>query len=282
MPKLWCKLTLIAVATLMALPSALAQDIEIVRGERYGVSPAHRLNLFIPSQQTEEARPLLTIMGGSNQSELDAWDQIASRFAQRGYAVVVAGYRHIDQLQWPQGPDEMRDIAGWVRASLSRLGAARAGMMMDQINGMFVLAPDMAANHVAAYAFNPPSHMGRGASGMEAAVLINTSMLGTSSDNHAAYFKHDQSLAATGQPASLAASYSDSAMPRILMLDAGDMDDAQNSHNQLLRQAICDHQPVCPDRIRSAGTPAELLARLQSVDDETVEILFAFFEETAP
>lgn len=275
-------LVFIALTALACSHWATAQDIEIVRGERYGVSQSHRLNLYIPADSMGSARPLLTILGGTDQAQLNSWDETAIWFASRGYSVVVAGYRPLAQLQWPQGPDEMRDIAGWVRASLGRLGAAQEGMMMDEVHGMFVLATGIAANHIAAYAYHEPSHMGRGASGMQAAVLANTAMLAENQQTLMSYFKQDQSLLALGQPLALAESYVEEAQVHLLLLDPAEMEPVQDAHNQLLKQKICDNQPVCPERVQYEGDAGALLSALKSADGQLMQQIHAFFEESAP
>lgn len=269
------KLALLTAATLLMLTQNLsAQSIRVIEDERYGFNPAHQVDIYLPAE-SESPNPVLTIMAGPTKSDRDAWRELARNFAQSGYAVVVAGYRQLNDLQWPQGPDEMRDIAGWVRASLDMLGAAREGMMMDGQQGMMVIAEGTAARHVASNIYYEPSHMGRGGTGFGAAVLINPEQNGMLDPVVAAYFKDDAELMAQSQPSVLARNYAEAMQVPLLILDT----DSQTA-GLALKESACSFQSLCPERVQTPHvSPEQLLLQIQSAEPSLFALMQEFFME---
>ena len=209
---------------------------------------------------------------GGSRSDFSA---AAARMADAGYAVVVASYRPLAELQAPQGAWEMRDIAGWIRASLDQLGAVQDGYMMDETNGMSVIAVGSGARHIASYIFDDSTQMGRGATGIGSAVLISPELGGAENPTVAAYHGGDDEAVAAGHPSALAATY-EGPLPGLLIVSASEDADG-SARAEAFAAAICAAQPVCPEAVSVPGGTAELLSGLGEAGSEISELVDTFF-----
>ena len=234
--------------------SANAEVVEI-ENERFGLHPSLKIDVYYPEQETDQPRPVLTIIGGAIAGDSDAgwtredYAELARAFAREGYAVFVAGYRPLSDIQWPQGTEEMRDIAGWVRANLQRVGAAQPNMMMQDGVGMSVIGFGPGARHLISYLLFEPSHMGRGATGISSAVLIDAF-----SGTHSISDLEAYNLNFSGvDPASLASSY-EGLVPPILLVNSGGATELERAAMDELRLAICSNQETCPEVLDAQPT----------------------------
>ena len=256
-----CLSTLLICLSCATLAQSGDGDIQRVIGERYGVNPAHRVDVYWPTEVSDTPRPLVTLVGGDlsetawNREEMAA---AAEYFARRSYVAVVAGYRPIGEFQWPQGADEMRDIAGWVRASLDRFGAASEGMMMDGIHGMFVVAVGTGARHMTTYLFHEPAKLGRGGTGISAAVLISPELEGPDSAAVARYYLNNQDLLESAQPLALVESYEPPVPPLLIVNAVGD-GPVRSTQALALQKAICGAHASCPELLNIANADSAAL-----------------------
>ncbi len=182
--------------------------IEVTRGIRYGVFEEQSMDLYVPTNRSDELVPVVVFVHGGNLDNGDREDygNVAAFFARQGFIGVNANYRLVPAIVWPQGAEDMREILGW-------LWTENAESYGGDPNRVFLIGHVGGARHVASVLFHRTSQMVRGTY-LGGAILVSPLLGPSDSDAFRHYYGDAQE---EYSPVSLVESY-DPERPRVPML----------------------------------------------------------------
>lgn len=113
------------------LPEGVSVQTDIAYAE---VSPAQRLDLYLPEQDAKSLRPALVVVHGGGwrggDKQRGQWARIPAQFAREGYVAISVNYRLTGEAPWPAQIEDVKAAVRWLRAhagdyqvDASRIGA---------------------------------------------------------------------------------------------------------------------------------------------------------------
>lgn len=103
-------------------PEGQASDLKIIRDIAYrdGDSQAWRLDMAMPTQQTEALRPALVIVHGGGwrggSKSVDVYQKMMTDYARKGYVTVNIEYRLTGEAPFPACIEDVKCAVRWLRA----------------------------------------------------------------------------------------------------------------------------------------------------------------------
>lgn len=168
-----------------ATPENEQSAIKIIKDIAYreGDSDAWRLDLAMPTEQTEELRPALVIIHGggwrAGSKSVDVFQKMMSEYAKKGYVTINIDYRLTGEAPFPACIEDVKCAVRWLRAHAeqyhvdpNRIGAyghsagAHLAMMLAMVPKSAGLDGDGGWEEYssmvnAAAAGSPPTELGR-------------------------------------------------------------------------------------------------------------------------
>jgi acetyl esterase/lipase len=91
----------------------------------YGADPQHRLDVYVPDQESVEPRPLVVFWHGGRWSFGDKADYrfVGAALAELGYVAVLPNYRHYPAVKMPGFMDDAARAGRWAAAHAREYGA---------------------------------------------------------------------------------------------------------------------------------------------------------------
>ena len=133
---------------------AFAENVTIVRDERYGTADRHRLDLFVPAGARD--LPILVFVHGGGFVSGDKrspgspfYDNVGLWAARNGFIGVTMTYRLAPEFRWPSGSEDVGLALGYLRKTV----AAHGG----DASKLFVMGQSAGAVHVGGYLANEQS-----------------------------------------------------------------------------------------------------------------------------
>jgi acetyl esterase/lipase len=82
-----------------------------------------RLDVYAPEQRGQAAPVLFFIYGGGwNRGERSDYQFVGRAFAARGFVVVIADYRHVPEVRFPEFLEDSARALAWVQANIASYG----------------------------------------------------------------------------------------------------------------------------------------------------------------
>lgn len=103
-------------------PEDRASEVRVIRDIAYreGESEAWRLDLAMPAERSEEARPALVIVHGGGwrggSRTVDVFQKMMTDYAAKGYVTVNIDYRLIGEAEFPACIEDVKCAVRWLRA----------------------------------------------------------------------------------------------------------------------------------------------------------------------
>lgn len=130
---LWIAVKTNGPAVLDTIDRLTGSDRQVARIESasFGPSPAQKLAVYAPSQNSAPRPVLLFIHGGSwSSGNPDDYGFVARALAPEGFIVVIAGYRLFPEARFPAMLEDAASAIAWTHANATRLGGDPARIVL--------------------------------------------------------------------------------------------------------------------------------------------------------
>ena len=89
----------------------------------YGANPRHRLDVYVPEGRPAAAPVVVFFYGGSwNSGSKNDYAFVGKALAARGFVTVVADYRLVPEVRFPDFLTDCADVVAWAHANATRYG----------------------------------------------------------------------------------------------------------------------------------------------------------------
>lgn len=108
-----------------------ADGVAVTPGEAYGADPAHRLDVYAPSQGTGPRPVVVFFYGGSWQNgRREDYYFVGAGLASRGFVAMLPDYRKYPQVVFPGFVDDGALAIAWARRHAARFGGDPARLFL--------------------------------------------------------------------------------------------------------------------------------------------------------
>ena len=106
------------------LPAAMdAGTAKVGDGIAYADGPRHKLDVYAPEQRGEPAPVVFFIYGGGwNHGDRADYQFVGRALASRGFVVVIADYRLVPEVRYPQFLEDSANALKWVQDNIAGYG----------------------------------------------------------------------------------------------------------------------------------------------------------------
>jgi triacylglycerol lipase len=213
-------------------------DVRVQRDLAYGSDPLQKLDLYTPTAQASEARPVLVFVHGGGFTRGDKHgefqpDNITRWAARNGMVGVNINYRLAPQNAFPAAAQDLASAIAWTRANIARHGGDP-----DRI---ILFGHSAGANHVADYVAHKQVQ-GAEAAAVRGAILLSPFYADAPGAQAHAYYGTDATLQTSAATVERLA-----ASPIPLFVGFAEFDpDTMKTFASALHAGLCRSAKGCP------------------------------------
>ncbi|MAQ20168.1 MAG: lipase [Gammaproteobacteria bacterium] len=253
--------------------------VMLVSDISYGPHQLQVMDIVTPESESEELLPVVVFFHGGalirGNKVLASTDlmltNIPTFFARNGMIGVNANYRLAPEVSWPAGPEDVRDVLGWLRENIEQYGG--------DPQRLFVMGNSAGGRIVASYLFHEPFHFVDGP-GVSGALLSSASFRSSDSQVQRDYYGDDPEVRDALVPLGLVDFYYGPQIP--LFMWSAEFDPPWiEGPIAMMYSKLCEKYQDCPRFTQFQGhNHVSHIMSLNSINEEVGLELLEFIEST--
>lgn len=90
----------------------------------YGTDPRQKLDIYVPADSSEKPKPILVFFHGGSwrDGDRDGYGFLGRAFAAKGFVTIIADYRKIKQVRFPDFVDDAAAAIAWAHRNSAEYG----------------------------------------------------------------------------------------------------------------------------------------------------------------